>query len=410
MLLQFSVENFKSIKDKQTLDMVEIGTKHIQEHKKSLIEGQILPLAVIYGPNGGGKSNLLQAINYMQNYIARFSYTSGGISPVLSFAFDNVSKSKPTFFEVVIVVDNIEYKYSFEIKGTQIVSEYLYTINAKGSVYIFSRDESGTKIYVSEIAEIITDTIISKVAKDMPLLLYIRQYYDISPIKEIVEWFSNVFYVDYGLEMQESQLLEVVFNKYKDKEFKKSFLDVINRLGVSLVDFDIRIVERVINATFGQQLRKEFDIRTIHEIGGNKYRLSFLDESQGTKKIFGLVPMFMDSLQNGKIVIIDELDAKLHPLLLKKIMELYSDKDINVGGGQLIFTSHDMVTLDSKLLRRDEIYFMCLNDVQESGLFSLVEIRGRDGKVVRRDGNISKQYLEGRYGADPHFQKIMAWE
>ena len=134
------------------------------------------------------------------------------------------------------------------------------------------------------------------------------------------------------------------------------------------------------------------------------------EESNGTKKIFALLPLFLVALKEARTIIVDELDAKLHTMLLKYIIELFNNKKTNPNGAQLIFTSHDLTTMTKELFRRDEIWFMSLNKNEYSKLYSLVEIRNEDGNIVRPDASYNKQYLEGRYGADPYLQKILNWE
>jgi AAA15 family ATPase/GTPase len=137
----------------------------------------------------------------------------------------------------------------------------------------------------------------------------------------------------------------------------------------------------------------------------------FDEESNGTKKIFSVIPRLIRSLLKGKTFVADELDAKLHPKLLKYIIELFTDKQINTKNAQLIFTSHDLYTMDNDIFRRDEIWFAAKNAEQATSLYSLVEFKDKTtGKSVRNDANFNKQYLEGRYGADPYLRKIVNWE
>lgn len=134
------------------------------------------------------------------------------------------------------------------------------------------------------------------------------------------------------------------------------------------------------------------------------------EESSGTKKIVSITPILLKGIDQNCLFLIDELDAKLHPLLLRKIIELFTNHEINKGAAQLLFTSHDLTTMSKDVFRRDEIWFSAINGYDESVLYSLVDFRKESGSKPRNDENYCKQYMEGRYGADPYFRKLVDWE
>ena len=137
--------------------------------------------------------------------------------------------------------------------------------------------------------------------------------------------------------------------------------------------------------------------------------LADTDESSGTKKLFGLLPFIAKSLAFGTALLIDELDAKIHPVLLKYVIMLYNNMEINKHGAQLIFTSHDLSTMNNEVFRRDEIWFVAKGNNQNSKLYSLVEFKTGSGEIVRKDARYDKQYWEGKYGADPYLRRIIDW-
>ena len=145
-------------------------------------------------------------------------------------------------------------------------------------------------------------------------------------------------------------------------------------------------------------------------LGSTEYELPFSDESDGTRKLIAALPVILLALREGRLVIIDELDAKLHPKLLKYVISLFKNKDINKYGAQLLFTSHDMYTLKNTVFRRDEIWFAAENDAHESEIYSLHEIRGEDNERIKSTAAFDKQYLEGRYGADPYLRGMLGGE
>jgi hypothetical protein len=135
-----------------------------------------------------------------------------------------------------------------------------------------------------------------------------------------------------------------------------------------------------------------------------------MEESSGTRKMFSILPVLLKGIDKGTLFVIDELDAKLHPALLRAVIELFTDPSINKRGAQLLFTSHDMTTMSNEVFRRDEIWFSAINGFNESVLYSLVDFKKENGDKPRKDENYNKQYLEGRYGADPYMRRLQNWE
>ena len=150
-------------------------------------------------------------------------------------------------------------------------------------------------------------------------------------------------------------------------------------------------------------------VYTTHVVSGYKAELELHEESRGTRKIFGMLPFIVRSLSEGRVLVIDELDAKLHPLLLKYIIKLFSNMNINTHNAQLVFTSHDLSTMNSSVFRRDEIWFVAKGNCQDSSLYSLVEFKEFEDKRKKKNGTYDVQYLQGKYGADPYLQKILKW-
>lgn len=407
MLLQFSVENFQCLKNKTTLNML---SANLSEYKDSLIDNKILPVASIYGPNGGGKTTLLKAFFTLQSLIARpFNYF-GGIQlneqqaviglPIIPFKFDVETINKPTNFEIFLKLNSVEYKYTISTFQNKIINESLYEKNKKIKL-IFERERNNVKLS-SELKKNIK---INNISDGMPYLVWLGLLYDLKNIKDIINWFLKTFSIDYNIPIQDELLLGNIYQIDNQND-----IDLKNKLISTLKNMDINIVSYKVNKKEIVPNRYKYDIITTHKVDENEYSLSLNEESNGTKKIFALLPLFLVALKEARTIIVDELDAKLHPMLLKYIIELFNNKKTNPNGAQLIFTSHDLTTMTKELFRRDEIWFMSLNKNEYSKLYSLVEIRNEDGNIVRPDASYNKQYLEGRYGADPYLQKILNWE
>ena len=182
------------------------------------------------------------------------------------------------------------------------------------------------------------------------------------------------------------------------EEVKKLMLQMIQEMDLDIVDFRVEEKEN-----------DRIDIFTKHRVNDVETEINLYEESSGTQKLFGLLPFIAESLLTGTVLVIDELDAKIHPVLLRHIIMMYNDMSINRHKAQLIFTSHDLSTMNSEVFRRDEIWFVAKGSSENSKLYSLVEFKNEKGEAVRKDAKSDKQYLEGKYGADPYLRKIIDW-
>ena len=213
-------------------------------------------------------------------------------------------------------------------------------------------------------------------------------------VRDIVSWFeSGIDFLNYGNPLEELRTAAA-----SSEDIKQLILDMIREMDLDIEDF--RIEERDNN---------RIEVYTRHVVDGYSEELSLAEESSGTQKLFSLLPFIARSLLSGTTLVIDELDAKLHPVLLKHIIMMFNDPEVNRAGAQLIFTSHDLSTMNSEIFRRDEIWFVAKGKDQNSKLYSLVEFKAANGEVIRKDARYDKQYLEGKYGADPYLKKIINW-
>ena len=403
MLTQFTVKNYKSIKDEITFDMQAVA---ISEHTERVIKTKnnenILPVAAIYGPNGGGKSNVLQAFYALQLKVILPLYATEGDGTdkihtnnyeIVPFAFDEKSKNSPTEFEVYFLTDKAEYRYILHVKKEKIVYENLSMrkVETNRVTEIFERKDGqismGDGFGKLKVSQEISDT--------LPLMSYLGiTYRKNEVIDDCIGWFRNGLRIlNYGNPKQELRL--AIANS---AEIKNLILDMIKEMDLDIVDF------RVEKRDTG-----DIQVFTSHKIENEIYEINLSDESSGTKKLFGLMPFIVESLIKGSTLIIDELDAKIHPVLLKHLIMLFTDLKKNKHGAQIIFTSHDLSTMNREVFRRDEIWFVAKGNEQNSKLYSLVEFKMQDGSSVRKDAKFDKQYLEGKYGADPYLKKIIDW-
>lgn len=396
MLCQFSFQNFKSYKGETTLDF---QAATLPEFRETLITEEkaadLLPVNVIYGPNGGGKSNLLQALSCVISTIVKPVSELGKNRQnlilqhkvdVVPFLFDQISANEPTEFRMFFRIAKNEYCYYISIKNDEIISESLYrkTITGKKSAMIFEREAEGITLGSS----INKKSINTSVNPKMPYLSFLAINYDIPVISEVMPWFESCIIRSYANPMVEQQIIFA-----KDDLYKDQFIRALNDMDIDITDF-----------RYDENSHQLFMKRSL---GAAEYELPFADESDGTRKLIAALPVILLALREGRMVIIDELDAKLHPKLLRYVISLFKNKEINKYGAQLLFTSHDMYTLKNTVFRRDEIWFAAENDAHESEIYSLHEIRGEDNDRIKCTAAYDKQYLEGRYGADPYLSDML---
>lgn len=398
MLCQFGFKNFKSYKNETIFDF---QAGELSEFKESLIKGDkatpLLPVSVVYGPNGGGKTTLLQALSCLITMVVfpihelkknRMNLIVQQRVNCEPFLYDEKSKNEPTEFNLYFRKNNNEYRYYVAIKNDIVVSESLFRrgIGAKKTAVIFTREENNIDLGAS----IGKSGINTDVNPKMLFLSFLAINYNISVIVEVQEWFESCVIRNYANPITD---LKIMINE--NESFKKPFLNLLNEMGIDVCDYRY-------------DSEKE-DFLLTRKVNNVDYSLSLSKESAGTRKLFGSLPILMIALQTGRLAIIDELDAKLHPKLLRYIISLFTDPKINKFGAQLLFTSHDMSTMSNEVFRRDEIWFAALDDEHSSDLYSLYEIRKEDGKRVKATASYNHQYLEGRYGADPYFKKMLDW-
>lgn len=403
MLCQFTVKNFKSIRDEMTFDMQAAA---ISEHEDKVIMykngEQFLPVSAIYGPNGGGKSNVLEALHTVAAKVLRPLYATGDneervflqkkllIDP---FVFSEETKNEPTEFEVFFRTELAEYRYILRVKREIVVYECLDRVKLETGrrSALFERNAEET-ILKGVFAKL---KISDELSETLPLLSYLGITYKKNEVvKDVLEWFEyGIDFLNYGNPIEELRM--AVSNS---EDVKQLMLDMIQEMDLDIVDF--RVVK---------DENDRIDVYTKHMVEEYEAELNLFDESSGTKKLFGLMPFIADSLLSGTTLVIDELDAKIHPVLLRHIIMMFNDMNINKKKAQLIFTSHDLSTMNSEVFRRDEIWFVAKGNAQNSQLYSLVEFKNEKGESVRKDAKFDKQYLEGKYGADPYLRRIIDW-
>ncbi|ORT99290.1 hypothetical protein D081_2019 [Anaerovibrio sp. JC8] len=416
MLQQFSVENFRSFKNKAVLSMEASADKNLLDNIVQMKKDRVLKVAAIFGANAAGKSNLFFALTaaILMVRFSNFRQIGEPLTQITPFLFDKESGSKPTSFEFVFTVNEKKYVYGFSATTKKICTEYLYVYNSSKPATIFVRDESEKEPYR------FTDHAIQKKLKplterntDNKLFLATASSWNAEETKEPMLWFMqgiNTYEPRY-----EEKALNLAGNLYEndeDKSLRNFTINLLKEADINISDYNFtsKEIPFVHPGQFApkqevgtdQQIQgKVYEITAFHTIGDDnghneKYSLGMHSESQGTRNLFFMAPIIKRAFDTGETVCIDEFDTSLHPMLLVYVVGLFNNPNINKRNAQLIISSHTMSLLDLNEMRRDQIYFVEKN--QQTGISDLYSL---DEFSPRTREDIRKAYLLGRYGSIP---------
>lgn len=397
MLIEFKIENFLSFKDLTTLSMV--AAKSFKEHLDTNViktEGNIslLKSAVIYGNNASGKSNLLEAMGFMRQTVLN-SFRDALLDnnerkfPLEKFALNTKSEKDTSYFEISFFQNHTKYRYGFEIDYDKIVAEWLFHTTSK-EVYLFKRRNQEIEINKSAFKEGLGKV---EDVKENVLLLSLLATLGKEISSSIIDWFKNFNIVNGIHDLGHKRY---TINKLKtDKEFFNWVLHFIKYLEIT----NLSIEEDKLSDLDLDHLityHRKFDENNIlvDSVAFNFDK----EESEGTKKLLYLLGPWFDSIQKGKVLIIDELDSRLHSHLTSRLIEFFHS--FNKSNAQLICAVHDVSLLTKEIFRRDQIWFVEKNQFGSSELISLSDFKT---DKVRNKSAFNKNYLEGRYGAIPYF-------
>ncbi len=396
MLVNFSFKNFRSFKDEMTLSMEAASIQELSDAVVKSCGEELLPVAVMYGANSSGKSNVLKALKAMRDVLLN----SVKLNPkdkleADPFSLNETSASEPTSFEIQFTINGSKFRYGFDYTSEEIIVEWLYEKRpGEREFELFLRSGNEFKISKSRFAEGIGKQDATPANR---LFVSLVAQLNGKVSQAILDWFSNIEYMS-GMDGKgyAGKTLRTIFYQEDGNE------EIMNLLYQTHLGFNGL---QVIMNTGDEE---SVDSKTVHNIFdangniiGQKEFPTDKMESEGTKKMIEIAGPLVDAIRLGKILVVDELDAKLHPFLTRKIIGLFMDKDFNKNGAQLIFATHDTNLLNIQYLRRDQIWFTEKDKSDSTELYSLVEFRDESGNKVRNDRNIEKDYINGRYGAIP---------
>lgn len=391
MILEFCVSNFLSIKDDLKISFVATTLKESLSEPNDIIpvsdtELSLVRSAAIYGANASGKSNILKALSFYKRFIINSFKNSqaGETIEVENFRLNTTTVNEPTTMEATFTDSESIYRYGFEVDRKAVHAEWLYQRTNKKrakEVEVFYRKEDSTTIHPKSI--LLQDLINKKMVRENTLLLSTAAQFNEPKAVSIIQWLNDT---------------QVLFCSEDEKLWQqavKNFYNEILRRRITTfakyADLGIESITKIGNHIVSNHHQFDEDGREANNVA-----FSFNDnESEGTIKYFSLSYPIIDALDNGKRIVIDELDSKLHPLLVRKIITLFNSAETNPKGAQLLFTTHDTFLLSANLFRRDQIWFTQKDNFGATEAYSLVEYKVRSGSPFEKD------YLQGKYGATP---------
>lgn len=437
MLLEFKVENYLSFKENNTLDMLASNNQSTKELSGPIIKKSkynVLSSAAIYGANASGKSNFLKAIHFMKNFLlnsARESQVGEEIN-VKSFRLNSDKEGKPSLFEMTFIVPNVVYqkkicdvvfRYGFEVSSERIHAEWLFGRFTAQESLLFSRVlddfKFGPKFGEGKRVHRAIGSI-RKTTLFLSLIAAIKG--ENAPItNNVMTWFQKM--VDLT-NVANNNFYGITADLMDDIEMKKKIIQAFCLADICVESIDIErlpVDPAELPEALVEDLKKRGDLKKIHTLSVKSQHLKYnekkervgieifdfdKDESDGSKKFFTLIGPILDALRHGLVIIIDEIDARLHPALCNVLISLFNSKKSNMNCAQLIFATHNTQIMNRRALRRDQIYFIEKDKYGESELYSLL-----DYSKVRNDASYAKDYLLGKYGAVPflgNFENFIA--
>ncbi|TRU21233.1 MAG: ATP-binding protein [Microcystis aeruginosa Ma_SC_T_19800800_S464] len=404
MLIEFSVGNYRSFKDVVTLSMVaadeaadndELDKNNVFKVNQNF---SLLKSAAIYGANASGKSNLILALYFMQSFVINSSKLQITDKIDLEkFRLSSETEDKPSFFKIVFHLDNKTYEYSFEVTQERVISEGLSCTPKTRKTNIFSREKDKIKYSKS----LMKGKDVKDLTKKNTLFLSIAAQFNDPLAGKILLWFSRLKIIS-DSQLENLRQLSIDYLS-REQNLKNEIVSLIKKLDLSIKDMSIEVGRKPLD-NFHKNIPDTVynSIETYHEkydlegkvIGLESFQLN-KHESRGTQKLFALLAPILSVLKASEVLIIDELDSLLHPLMAIAIIGLFNSQQTNPKNAQLIFATHDVNLLSNQLFRRDQIWFTEKNRQEATDLYSLVEFD------IDNNASFEQDYIQGRYGAIP---------
>lgn len=418
MLLEFKVTNFRSINNTQILSMV-AGTGTELKEQNTFASGlpslpNLLRSAAVYGPNAAGKSNLFRAMQFMQNFVLTSQALQEGQNiNVAPFLLNSKNRTEPSEFEVTFIQDKVRYQYGFAANNTRITNEWLLAYPEGRPQHWFERKLDLQKnsyewYFGSKFSGLrpMLD-VWQKATRQNGLFLSTAIQLNNEQLKPVFNWFQQKLAVILpGGEIN----LQFSIEQCASEEGKKRIMEFMNSADISILGIELRktpFSPEILPPNLPQEIKELFikgmqgkelsNVRFLHKTvdSGDIVLFDIYDESGGTQKLFAFAGPLLDVLAKGRILFVDELDTSLHPLMVRFLINLIHNTEINRNNAQLAFTTHDTSVLDTDIFRRDQVWFVEKDAESASRLYPLSDFSPRKGEALERG------YLKGRYGALP---------
>jgi len=416
MLIDFSVENYRSFADAQTFSM--IASKDSSHEQNVAEQGafRLLKVAALFGANASGKSNLIKSIRFMERFIGESATKMNlgdPISGIDPFRLDHQWRTKPSSFAIRLLINGTEYQYGFSATRERVHKEWLNLKREGGRVTQALLREYDPAAATTEwqmrgeLKEQAQTAV--KATRDNGLFLSQAAQMNVEFVKELFLWFrGRLWYFDLSTP-PEDLVEETVKRVSKDQNFRARVERLTHDADLGISQLAVK-KEPVVFEDAPKELREllsrfpveRYEVRTLHNVYDSGESVEFSlegHESLGTQRFFAIVGRMLKALDDGDLLVVDELDCSMHPLLTQKLVELFQSNEANAKGAQLLFATHDSTLMSPSLLRRDQIWFSEKNDKAATQLFSLCDIE----RTPRKREAFEKNYLAGRYGGVPSF-------
>lgn len=420
MLIEFSVGNYRSFKEQVTFSMVaanlvskdkSLDTTNVFAIDQKL---KLLKSAAIYGANASGKSNLAKALGFMKWFMVNSSKETQSTDEISvePFRLSTETEGKPSYFELVFLMDGRRYRYGFEVTPERVISEWLFYVPNLRENKLFERKLDEIKSSKKYNADGIQQR-----TRSNALFLSVSAQFNVELAEKILEWITDKLNIISGL--HDEDYLNYTVRCFINNKNRADIIQLIKKLDLGISEVQVEQEDFTIDS-LPDEMPDELK-KFIAKVGGGKatsigisHRKFDTDgnyksieefdleshESEGTKKVFALAGPLITALKEGEILIIDEFDARLHPLISLAIVKLFNSEEANPNNAQLIFMTHDTNLLNNKIFRRDQVWFTEKNRYGATDLYSLAEYK------IRNDASFESDYIKGRYGAIPYIGNL----
>lgn len=421
MLVQFTVRNFRSIRDEQTLSLVKGKGSELSGQNsfdpQAPATGELLRSAVIYGPNAAGKTSLIDALKTMKDLVTTSStkLQHGDELPVVPFKLDRNTEGQPSEFEVIFVADGTRYQYGFSASEDRVFEEWLLAYpNGRPQRWFGRSWDVDDKKYCWDMGSALSGQkqLWQESTRQNALFLSTAVQLNSIQLKPVYDWFRQKL----RLANVVGWTPEFTASQCEDLDSRKRILNFIKAADIDIQDIKIeseKFAAQHLPAEMPEEIRerildnlkdhKVYDIKTIHHgLHGQLVEFDFDDESDGTQKLFAFAGPWLDVLDKGYVLLVDELHDNLHPKIVQFLVDLFHQPEINKYGAQLVFTTHDTSILNQDVFRRDQVWFCEKDAMKSTRLYPLTDFSPRKGREDLEAG-----YLSGRYGALPYLRNFL---